>query len=99
MAQLSNVSAKYGAPMGRRSSQGDPDAPYKVRLSRVYLDSGGYDSGGAYWGCGAPLYQALGEVPDDPEGFAQVEQYTRADNREHAKRIIRMLYPAARFYR
>lgn len=44
------VSARYGAPMGRRGHpiQHDDDLP--MRAARVPLDSGGYDRGGAYWG-------------------------------------------------
>lgn len=75
--KLSNVSSKYGAPMGRRS---DIDLYGKVRLARVRLDSGGYDNGGAYWGHGEPLWRAL-----DTEGN---EQFLRAVSREAAKKSL-----------
>lgn len=45
------VSGRYGAPMGRQSSAMDHDAPESIRrASRVALNGGGYDRGGAYWG-------------------------------------------------
>lgn len=51
---LCKVNAKYGAPMGRNNRYPDPGDLRKYDR-RVYLDSGGYDKGGAYWGIGAPL--------------------------------------------
>ena len=60
MIKLPEVSSRYGAPMGRPNAapanwQADPE-PRSLRLAMVPLDSGGYDSGGAYWGLGQPLY-------------------------------------------
>lgn len=54
MIKLPEVSTKYGAPMGRPNAapanwQADPE-PRSLRLAKIPLDSGGYDSGGAYWG-------------------------------------------------
>lgn len=51
----------------------------KVYLSRVRLDSGGYDHHGRYWGIGAPLFVAY-----DNSG----EEYVRACCRKHAARIL-----------
>lgn len=68
--QFSNVSSKYGAPMGR---SGSPLGHTRVRLFRVNLDSGGYDDGGAYWGHGKPIYCA-----QCGEGG---QQFVRADSR------------------
>lgn len=68
--QFSNVSSKYGAPMGRSES---PLGHTRVRLFRVNLDSGGYDDGGAYWGHGKPIYCA-----QCGEGG---RQFVRADSR------------------
>jgi len=66
---ITPVNCKYGAPMGRNSVGKYPTTitsgnncrivkknQTKVYRKRVRLDSGGYDSGGAYWGLGAPLY-------------------------------------------
>lgn len=44
-----------GAPMGR-SEYGGKVPDQAVRLSRVNIDRGGYDDGGAYWGIGQALY-------------------------------------------
>ncbi|QQS10763.1 MAG: hypothetical protein IPK81_14070 [Rhodospirillales bacterium] len=47
---LASVDASRGAPMGR-ASRLSPDFGGALRLAKVRLDSGGYDRGGAYWGC------------------------------------------------
>ena len=53
---IDRVSCARGAPMGR-ATYGTPESSTgKLRLFRVPLDQGGYDKGGAYWGCGTPLY-------------------------------------------
>lgn len=51
--QFSDVSSKYGAPMGRRE-YGTPTGP--ARLFKVRFVDHDYDDGGAYWGGGTPLY-------------------------------------------
>jgi hypothetical protein len=90
-----------GAQLGRPTT--DPAdvaaaaSPFRFYLQRVRLDAGGYDSGGAYWGVGAPLYRfEAGEGADDltewPAGFLRAR--TRAD----AKRQLRDTYAGARFY-
>ncbi|MEP2533508.1 hypothetical protein [Shimia sp.] len=71
---LSEVGGRYGAPMGRRSDVLDAAEPVTVR--RVTLDAGGYDSGGAYWGTGTPLWRAVAA-----DGAAA---YVRADTRADA---------------
>ena len=69
-----------GAAMGRSSGRIDAaDLPYRsVYLSRVKLDSGGYDDGGAYWGIGQPLYCAYS---DD---YCEYCEYVRASSRSDA---------------
>ena len=81
---------RYGAPMGRIEHGGNVDE--KLYLRRVPLDSGGYDSGGAYWGIGAPLFECFNETGD-------FTRYLRAGDRERAKELIRADYPDARFHR
>ncbi len=90
--KLSNVSSQYGAPMGRRSSGNlDIDAG-RVSLARVPIDRGGYVSGGAYWGIGAPLWCAM-----DQDGACQ---YFRAKSRDAAKGLLRAAFGSEiRFYR
>lgn len=97
---LDDVSSKYGAPMGRPTIVGPRQVvpvvtsdvfAEKVRCFRVALDSGGYDSGGAYWGVGPPsLYCAMG---DDFQAFE------RAHSRDAAKEKFRKRYPNIKFYR
>ena len=88
------VGTKYGAPMGRRSEhdgemgEGDP----KLYLRRVKMSPcGAYDSGGAYWAIGTPLYVAF-------DGFGLVRVFVRAKSRDAAKIIVSDLILGARFY-
>lgn len=91
--QLSQVGSRYGAPMGRRERHKlDKAKQVKLAMQRIRICKGGYDSGGAYWGIGAPLYWYASDC-------GQVEGYLRACNREAAKATIREKYSAARFYR
>lgn len=82
-----DVSSKYGAPMGRniRGAQ----LTGRVYLRRVPLN-GDYDQGGAYWGMGRPLFCAWND-----EGDAL---YLRADNRTGAKIILQQAHNVT-FYR
>jgi len=85
----SNVSSKYGAPMGRHS---DPmsDLTGKVHLRCVPFVDGDYDKGGAYWGGGTPLFCAWGWNADGD----QVVCYFRATSRQDAQiQIVRALFP------
>jgi hypothetical protein len=70
--------------MGRPSSDGREleQAPGKLSLQRVRLNSGGYDSGGAYWGIGEPLY-----VATDHENTTV---FVRAMTRNGAKHAVRL---------
>ena len=79
---LSDVSCKYGAPMGRIRIADKTDV--KVRLFRMRMADGAYDVGGAYWGCGTPLYAAIGE------GF---QWFTRAANRTIARKKLLEEFP------
>jgi hypothetical protein len=104
------VSCRYGAPMGRHTGPEPGSLGDRWHLRRVPLDSGGYDSGGAYWGAGLPLYWARNQ--DGAEVFVRLEHgdYTKAlpyphhrgdsTDRAVAKYVIRRDYDAlARFYR
>jgi hypothetical protein len=88
---LSNVSSRYGAPMGRPSTRPDADFYGVLRIARVRLDAGGYDSGGAYWGDGAPLYR----VWDQQTAGCQIEWFTRAATRADVLSKVRTRYPNA----
>jgi hypothetical protein len=87
-----DVNCQYGAPMGRFTgptpSTGNGD---KWTLQHCPLDSGGYDSGGAYWGHGQRLYYCANEAGE--------ESFFRASNRGVAKAYVRAEFdPMARFY-
>ena len=86
---ITPVANKYGAPMGRFTG---PDyLNGKCYLRRVRLNSGGYDTGGAYWGLGAPLWECL-----DPDGNGRI---FRARDRDAAKVAILADFPDVTFYR
>lgn len=77
---LPDVASRYGAPMGRNTSDTELVPGERVQLHRVYLDSGGYDRGGAYWGGGTPLYTY---------GNGAGWNYLRAASRDAAKAEVR----------
>jgi len=64
----------------------------KVSLRKIPINSGGYDSGGAYWGIGQPLYWAGSDC-------GTIDRFFRAATRDQAKAEIRKQYPKATFYR
>jgi hypothetical protein len=69
-----------------------PDAaPFTLRRVRM-VGYGDYDAGGAYWGCGDPLYYYEGPLTD-------IKGYVRGKTRDAAKAAVRKLHPAARFHR
>lgn len=72
----SKVDCKYGAPLGRHEYG---HVSYPAKLSQLYLDSGGYDSGGAYWGLGKPLYCAESD---------EACRFVRASNRAEAAKTL-----------
>ena len=93
ISPLPKVSSRYGAPMGRHGSWAQPDEQDKFYLVRVRLNSGGYDSGGAYWGHSLPLYRF--ETTD-----RQSDGYLRARSRNDAKTILRNEFgETIRFFR
>lgn len=55
---------RRGASMGRASRPADEETGERFHLRRVHLNSGGYDAGGAYWGIGGTLYEAIGTESD-----------------------------------
>jgi hypothetical protein len=71
------VGGRFGAPMGRRGWRLDDGEP--VAVYPVALDQGGYDSGGAYWGLGAPLWRVIGRR-------SGAVRYVRGRNRADAIR-------------
>ena len=87
------VDYKYGAPLGRKSwnDNGTREVTCTMLLRHIRLDSGGYDSGGAYWGIGQRLY-GYAATDDSIHGFV------RASDRADAIEQVRALYPNAKFF-
>lgn len=81
-----------GASMGRRSDPPQPAPGLRFYLRREYLDGGGYDSGGSYWGTGRPLYYACSEDSD-------LEFFFRASDRQEAREEVQDRFPGAKFFR
>ena len=78
---ICDVRRAYGAPMGRVTWGRPEDCPDRgVHLFHVPLDTGGYDSGGAYWGTGQRLYCAYAH-----EYYCD---FVRASTREDAARKL-----------
>lgn len=77
----------------RTPREEQPRAPERrFTVTRVRLDSGGYDSGGRYYGRGAPLFS----VEDHYDGRTM---QLRAKDKTAAKAKIRTAYPGATFSR
>ena len=98
--KLSKVNSKYGAPMGRAGLPTDlfatrADGESKIHLVYVRLQDGGYDSGGAYWGMGWPLFHAYFYYPD---GTFE-ECFLRAPSRELAKKQLLEHESGLKFFR
>lgn len=92
--ELSNGVSTWGAQMGRRNTVTEPNYPVKFRLEKLRFYDGAYDKGGAYWGCGNPIFHAWG----DGEEFEQ-EMFVRAKDRDDAKNQILTQFKQAKFYR
>jgi len=79
---LTQVGSKYGAQMGRTTIETNPKA--KVVLFRMTMVDGDYDTGGAYWGGGTPMYAAIGD------GF---QYFFQCKSLAEAKADLLNLYP------
>lgn len=81
---------KRGAALGRPTVDDcGPEYSGKLYLRRAYLDSGGYDKNGTYFGTGTPLYWCSNE-----EGT--VDRMLRARSRGDAVAQVRAWYPLAK---
>lgn len=89
---LSNVSSKFGAPMGRPETTDPGLKGVKFRLVQLAWVDGDYDTGGAYWGAvkGEHVYHALGHG---------LELFRRAKSFAEAEALILDGYPKAKFQR
>lgn len=92
---LEKAYSKYGADIGRGDdTPADPGVSIKLHLTRMRIDAGGYDTGGAYWGIGDHMYCAEGETDTESARI-----FVRAKNRQDAKAKILRKLPNASFYR
>lgn len=82
------VSCKHGAPMGRACWDSEPLEKHKFYLRPVRFVDGCYDSGGAYWGCGTPLWIAYAEGKEEIQRF-----FVRAWSREGAWAQVHPNFP------
>jgi len=83
---------RRGAALGRPTiHEADLDAPIKLHLARVYIDAGGYDPNGTYFGIGDPLYWYT-------DAHGTVDAMLRAMDRGHAIEAVRAIYQLATFY-
>jgi hypothetical protein len=92
--QLSDVSSKYGAPMGREDQPGDPSEALAFELDRLRFVDGDYDNGGAYWGGGRDV-DPMWHAEATSESHETVEMFLRAADRAAAKAIVLAAYPLA----
>jgi hypothetical protein len=84
---------RRGAALGRPIvHDAASDFSGKLTLRRSYLDSGGYDSNGTYFGYGQPLYWYASQD-------GTIDGMLRAASREDAKAQVLKSYPKARFFR
>lgn len=70
---------------------GDEAFAGRLHLRREYLNNGGYDRNGTYFGTGWPLYW----VASDDE---TIDYMIRAKSREEAMQKVLANYPSAKFY-
>jgi len=77
--------SQHGAPMGRASYIDYIPTPKSCTLQKVNMTSdGAYDTGGAYWGQGAPLYHY-----GDSNGVCV---WVRAWDRDEALKRVQSLF-------
>ena len=80
-----NASSPFGANMGRKENK--IGSPERLHLQRIRFIDGDYDTGGAYWGGGTPLYCAFSDERKSPNDNP-IMIFTRANNRTEAKKRI-----------
>jgi hypothetical protein len=102
---LSQLSCKFGAPMGRRNTM-DADREHfhgTMHLTVVPMIDGDYDRGGAYWGAATPktgwLYRAWYYGEDEDGDVVHIEMFVRGVTRRAAKLKVLEEFPKARFYK
>jgi hypothetical protein len=87
--------------MGRRGAHPGDDPHCVIRVRRLPIDSGGYDSGGAYWGgasrSAGVMWIARGvDVAGDAR--EEITDFRRARSKAEALAAWRAEWPNARVY-
>jgi hypothetical protein len=83
--QFSDVSSKFGAPMGRREYGDLENMPnFSVNVFLVRMVGGGYDDGGAYWGAAIHGVQPLYCIRNVTGCAEELQQFVRARSRLEA---------------
>lgn len=72
-----DVSSKYGAPMGRRTTRNDFAVTDKLVAQKTAMVNGCYDRGGAYWGSGQTVW-AVWEAGKFDDGIMYIRASCRA---------------------
>lgn len=94
--QFDNVSARFGAPLGRDevvcSAEQQRVADLRYCLFRVEFMDGDYDDGGAYWGSGGGALYCL-RVWGPANGELVLEAFERAKTSVAAHRQLRKRLP------
>lgn len=91
-----------GSQMGRRDTVPSNSIlqPVKMHLTRLRFIDGCYDQGGAYWGAPENVYWAQSsEVYHFGDSLHCIQLFTRASNRDEARRKVLERIPTATFYR
>lgn len=105
---LTDVSSKYGAPMGRLDWHAvDSETTLKFHLVRLDFVDGDYDRGGAYWGrshAHGYVYRAVSTedvflASRHEPILGHVEMFVRGKTRTEAKNVVKETYPNATFFR
>jgi hypothetical protein len=86
--------AHRGAPLGRSQSVPAPGQQItsRVHLHRIRLSAYGYDSAGAYWGLGEPLFHAFTEC-------GTLDYHLRATSRGGAMSAVVREFGEVKFFR
>ena len=91
--------SQYGAQLGRKESHfiGDVEGPVIFEVTRVPLDQGGYDPGGAYWG--ANNDGLIGHLWWYSTENGEVSEYIRAKDITAATDLIETEFPGSAYCR
>lgn len=88
-----------GAAMGRPTVTGKADYDGQIRLRRSYLDSGGYDRNGTYFGFGDPLYWYASDDGTIDGMLRATPAYDSKISRADAREQVLAMYPKAKIRR